>query len=140
MKLLDEEGRLFGTVNVIDLLVVLIAIGVVIAGVITFLPGFLAPEKQATVQVQANNVQPYIVSSVTPGVVSSDDVVRVINRSSTQANRTSRNMQLWAQIQVTTEDGDLYFGNTRLYVGNTITLDLGNTVLTVTVTRISGTT
>jgi len=38
-SLIDEEGRLFGLVNVIDVLVVLLFLAVVVAGVVLLLPG-----------------------------------------------------------------------------------------------------
>lgn len=144
MNLLDEEGRLFGVINLIDTFAVLLAIGIVVAGAVVFVPGIFEQNEEITVQVQANNVPSYVANSTETGPVpSNDNIVAVVNKSSNSSMRTPNGTRtiiiLHVRILVSSDEGELYFGNDRIYVGNQVTLDLGNVVVDGVVTDISET-
>ena len=76
MELIDDEGRLFGRVNVIDALVVLLIAAVVVAGAAFVLTDDPAPEPEtettyATLDV--GTVSPYIVDAIEEGDTHSPD-------------------------------------------------------------------
>ena len=70
MNVIDDEGRLFGAVNVVDALVVLFVVAVIVAGAALVFGGDPEPEPEvettyATLDVGAT--QPYIVESISEG-------------------------------------------------------------------------
>ena len=143
MKLLDEDGRLFGVINLIDASAVLLAIGIVVAGAVVFVPGFLEQEsnEEMTIRFQANNAPTYVVNSTEIGPVpSNDNVIAVLNKSARSPtatpNGSTTSMTLWARTRVSVNGGELYFDDQRIYVGKQVTLDLGNVVVGTTVTKI----
>ena len=139
MRLLDEQGRVFGLVNIIDLLTVLLAIGVIAASVVVFVPRFLETEEETVVQFQVTGAPDYVADSVSTGPVpSNDDIIAIINKSvrPVAGNNSTSSVLLSARTRVTINNGDTYLNGERIYVGKTVTLDLGNVVVEATVTQL----
>ena len=71
MKLLDEKGRLFGLINVIDALVVFLILSMVVAGIaFVTTPQQQPPEPETAVRfatLDLGNVPPHIASKIEPG-------------------------------------------------------------------------
>lgn len=65
-RLLDDEGRLFGVVNVVDALVVLLVLAVVVAGVVLLLPSAGEPDSRY-VTIDMGTQPEYIAEEVNPG-------------------------------------------------------------------------
>lgn len=81
MKLIDERGKLFGRINVIDLLLILIVLGALAFVGVKFLgkdniPIIAADKKTTTVTLFANAVHPFVVDKIKVG-----DVLRLTSNS-----------------------------------------------------------
>jgi hypothetical protein len=139
MAVIDEEGRIFGTVNVVDALVVLFALAVVVAGValVTGGGGDTETETPTRTVVFETGTQPdYVVNSVTEGQVPTSEVVAVENKRlrPPEGNATGSRLRLTVTL-VVEENGDGLptFAGERLYVGRDLQLDLGTTIVSGTV-------
>lgn len=86
VALIDEDGRLFGLVNIVDLLVVLVVIAMVAAGW-ALLAGGAEPQADQTentttvVRVEATQLQPYVAEAVPNGSVGGREVVAVHSKT-----------------------------------------------------------
>lgn len=147
--LIDEDGRVFGVVNVIDLLVTVMFVGVVIAGgAFLFQSSAEAtdptgePIDETTTVVVETTVQPYVADAIEDGVPVVEDVssvsdTRVVERvereavNGTQAgNRTQYRVRFTATLDTQSDENGLpEFRGERLYVGQTVRLDLGSTIV-----------
>jgi hypothetical protein len=144
-SLLDDEGRLFGLVNVIDVLVVLLFLAVVVAGVTLLLPGGgEADTRYATIDL---GEQPeYVAERISPGdewdpdgtahSLTITDVYRFDVDGST-------NVTIRAEINGTriepADAGDaptLEFRGDRLRLGRTLGIDTGEYSADGQVTRV----
>ncbi|MBO8164473.1 MAG: DUF4330 domain-containing protein [Brevibacillus sp.] len=105
MRLIDNQGRLFGKVNLIDFLLILVVLGAVAFGVYKMTQGEVvinAPEKTVTVQFYGNALYPFVVENIKEGdtirslesndvigkIVKIDEVKEAINLVSTADGRT----------------------------------------------------
>ncbi len=154
MEVIDEKGRVFGIVNVIDLVVVLFLLAVVAAGTALVLSD-PRPEPQTesvTVTVQAENVQPYVAEAMPEsGTVDGGNVTSIENKTVRPATIITQNdsgaalardhprlktVELDVTVEAERRNGDLYFDNRRLRIGNDIGLDFGTVVLAGNVTAV----
>jgi len=139
--ILDENGRVFGIVNIIDLLVSLMLVSVVIAG------AALVVQSNAEVQevteprtvVVQTTVPPYVADAIEDGSPVADDVnaisdVRVVE--TTVLNSTDAGTVTGYRVRFTAtlltqsdENGLAVFRDDRLYVGQQVRLDLGTTIV-----------
>lgn len=162
MKGIDENGRLFGVVNIIDAVgVVLIIALIVSAGAVFISPsltggGATNSENDAgntsetetssvnrttiTARFQLLNDASYIVNGIDRGPVpSNENVVAVLETSRTTPveigiNNTTSNANLRLRLNVTEQQGHVQFANERLYIGKQFRLDLGDVVVDAIVT------
>ncbi|USZ67403.1 DUF4330 domain-containing protein [Halorussus salilacus] len=98
MNIIDDKGRLFGTINIIDALVVLLVFAVVAGGTAfvlgtddqststdqqttTVTPDTSTDQQTTTVTLDITHVQPYVADAIPEGRISSDDVAIVENKS-----------------------------------------------------------
>lgn len=146
MDFIDEKGRLFGKVNVIDAFVLLLVLTVAVLGGAFVLgdDGESTEERAtvatATVQVRLTQMEPYVADAIPTGPVESDGVVAVENRSVSPAIVTvstangtlrqrehprKRTVELTVELNVTTGESDPTFDGQPVEVGRTVTLDLG---------------
>lgn len=143
---IDEKGKLFGVINIIDLLVVLVFVSVVIAGAaLVFQSGAEAtdpasePVNESTTVVVETTVAPYVADAIRDGSPVLDDissvgdvhVVDTIEVNDTQTGRETRyRVRFTATLVTQSDDNGLpEFRGERLYVGQTVRLDLGTTVV-----------
>ena len=139
MRLLDDDGRLLGLLNPIDAAVVFVLVVAVAVGATVALPSDDRGDPHIMqVQFEADSVQSYVIMSTNVGPVpSNNDVLAVLNKSSSPSpNRSESNMQIWTRDRVQVHEGLYYLNGERIFVGKTVTLDLGNVVIDATVTRI----
>lgn len=142
MSIVDERGHLFGRVNVVDAVVVLLVIAVAIAGgtFLTSTPGTAAGEGtvETSITVQAA-VPPYVLDAIEPGVVADDGVraltsvetLGTVERAEMDAAGSTTYHRIALTVDVVAErtDGGLAFRDDQLAVGREISLDLGRTVV-----------
>ncbi|MEF8886408.1 MAG: DUF4330 family protein [Haloarculaceae archaeon] len=133
MPIIDDEGRLFGTVNVIDALVVLFVLAVVVAGVALLTGGGGSDETPTrTVVVDVGQQPGYVVDAIEEGPVETSAVVAIENK--TVVSGGSDRLRLTVTLAVTENaDGLPTFAEERLYVGRQLQLDLGTTIVSGTV-------
>jgi hypothetical protein len=72
MKWIDEKGRLFGKINIIDLLLIFVVIGAVSFAAIKFLgkenvPILAADKQKTTVTLYGNAIHPFVVDKIKEG-------------------------------------------------------------------------
>ncbi|GAA0471478.1 DUF4330 domain-containing protein [Halococcus dombrowskii] len=162
MKVIDDNGRLFGVVNAIDAVGIVLVIALIISvGAIFIAPSSTSGGVQksangsgnasetktpmmnrttSVVRFQLTNDAPYIVDGIDKGAVPNNEhIVSVLDSSrttpvSTGTNNTTSNASLRLRVNVTIEDSDVQFQDERLYIGNEFRLDLGDVVVDAVVT------
>ena len=108
MKLINEKGKLFGVINVVDLLVLLAAIAVVI-GVghklfATQITEIASPQVPMTVTVRVRGATPFLVAEVQRN----SQVGKQIVSGNSYTNAVITDMQIEDYVQqVTTADGQI---------------------------------
>ncbi|WP_159904884.1 DUF4330 family protein [Salinirussus salinus] len=134
MPIIDDEGRLFGTVNIIDALVVLFVLAVVVAGVALLTGGGSSDETPTrTVVVDVGQQPGYVIDAIEEGSVETSDIVAVENKAIASGGGNDR-LRLTVTLAVTENaDGLPTFAEDRLYVGRQVQLDLGTTIVSGTV-------
>lgn len=157
MKLIDDQGNLFGAVNIIDAFVVLLVAAVTVAGVAFVVgddsqpPSEPAPEQSAvSATVEIVGVQPYVADALTVGPVETDRIVAVDNKSVSPTMVVTEDeagnlyerehpQKQTVTLQVTlqaTQTNETMVGDTPLEVGRTTTLDFGNVTVEGTFTHV----
>ncbi|NHN60132.1 MULTISPECIES: DUF4330 domain-containing protein [Halorussus] len=156
MNLIDDKGRLFGTVNIIDALAVLLVLAVAGAGT-AFVLGAdetepAATQHQTTVTLQITDVQPYVADAIPEGSIDTDRVADVTNKSVrptkvvvSDQNGTlhvrdhprKRTVTLAVALNTTVANGEPTFDGEALEVGRQLTLDFGPVTATGNVTEVA---
>lgn len=162
MKAIDDKGRLFGVVNVIDAVgIVLIIALIVSAGAVVIATSStnggsqnsvnesgnatgnttsMMNQTTSIVQFQLIDDAPYVVNGIDKGPVpSNEDIVSVLGSSKTTSvpigtNNTTSNASLRLRINLTIQEGTAQFKDERLYIGSQFRLDLGKVVVDAIVT------
>jgi hypothetical protein len=152
MEVIDEKGRVFGVVNVIDLLVVVFLLAVAAAGVALVMADSGSGEstEPVTLTVQTEEVEPYVAESIPGGgTIEGGNVTSVESKTVRPATIITENdsgaalardhprlktVELRVTVEAERRNGNLYFDNRRLYIGSEIGLDFGTTVLSGNVT------
>ena len=162
MDFIDDKGRLFGTVNIIDALAVLFVLVVVVAGAAFALgtddqPASTNQTDQlrnttTTVTIEIFGVQPYIADAIPEGQIGKDRIIAVKDKSieptvvtvrdqnSSLHKRTHpRKMTVTVQTTLNTtvkdDSGEILFGGNPLEIGQQLTLDFGHVTVKGTVTK-----
>lgn len=154
MDIIDEQGRLLGTINVIDALVVLLVLAVLVAG-IALVTGQNSPSQSQTerITVQASSVHPAVATAIPEKELTNSSIISVTNKSvrpSTVVVRAdngtlherSHPVNRTVTIDVTlsvreSESGgqtEYYFREEPLEIGRTLSLDFGRVSVNGTVT------
>jgi len=159
VELIDGQGNLFGRVNVIDALVVVLVLAVVIAGATLVLGGTDQPDmaqagaNQTVVSVdfQSDPVEPYVADAVPEGSVGTTNINRIKNKSVSPANVVTQNtsgalsvrqhpinqaVTLRIVLNVTRDGEEYLYDGTPLEVGTKLTLDVGPTTVSGRVTAV----
>ena len=152
VEFIDDQGNLFGRVNVVDALVVLLVLAVVVAGIALVLGGSgpsggaQAGSNETVVYVdfRSDPVEPYVADAVPEGSIETANASRLENRSVTPADVVTQNESGALAVRqhpthrtvtfrvglYVTRDGDEYLYNgAPLEVGTTLTLDVGPTTV-----------
>ncbi|WP_340100760.1 DUF4330 domain-containing protein [Salinibaculum salinum] len=154
MEVIDENGRVFGVVNVIDLLVLLLVLAVVAAGVALVLGSGAseAESETATITVRADSVQPYVADAVPPvGDLDGGSVTSIENKTVEPATIVTTNssgdvlvrehprlktVTLTVTVDVSQTDGTRVYDEQSLKVGKGVSLDLHTVDLRGNVTAV----
>jgi hypothetical protein len=157
MQIVDEDGRVFGVVNVVDLLVVLLIVAVVATGVALVLgsgdsDADTDEEPQtATVTVRAQSVQPYVAGALSTGPVEAENITRIGNVSVQPATIYTQNnsgavlagdhprlktVELEMIIRTTDSANGTVFETTPLRIGQRLDIDTGTVRLSGNVSSI----
>lgn len=162
MKLIDDRGNLFGAVNVIDALVVLLVVAVAVAGVALLTGGETqnpeqtqeqpdpSPELSSTAAtVEVVGVQPYVADALAIGPVETDGIVAIENKSvapttvvtedesgelSEREHPQKRTVTLQVTLETTAQGNETVYGEKPLEIGRTATFDFGDVTVEGTVT------
>ena len=141
MELIDDEGKLFGVVNVIDALVVLLVLAVLIAGVALLDPfGSTEPaERYATIDL--GEQQPFVAEQISTGDVMSPPGTR--NATVTDVHvgpAEGSNVSVTARVRINGslgEDGESFtYGGNGIRQGGEFTLETDEYTASGTVTRL----
>lgn len=150
MDLIDEQGRLFGVVNVVDALAVLLVIAVAV-GAIVVVQGLSSDgagtgDVEQTVRVHVTGVQPYVAGAIQEGDADSRTVVAVDNKSvfpttvvveadngtlHERSHPTKQTVSMDVTLNVTRVSGSatstpgFVVGETPLEINRTVRLDYG---------------
>lgn len=133
MRVIDDEGFVLGLVNIIDLLVVLLVLAVVAAGVALVTASPEAENPTQTVTVRTAPQPDYVMEAIDLGPVPTENVVAVRSKSVTRTNESQYIAVLEVRLRVTMAGNTPVFQDERLYVGRTLQLDLGQTIVDATV-------
>ena len=158
MSLIDDKGRLFGTINIIDALVVLLVLAVAAAGAAFVLgtddqptsqPNDLPRNTTTIATLEIAGVQPYVANAIPEGPIATDRVAAVENKSTRptevivrdqngdlheRTHPRKQTVTLHVALNTTTTDDDTLFGGNPLEIGRQLTLDLGDVTVKGTVT------
>jgi hypothetical protein len=158
VEVIDEDGRLFGVVNVVDLVVVLVVLALVGAGVAlvmsdgdaVFDDGTNRPVV-AVVEVQAENVSPTVAAAIPEGEVDNDQVTGVRSKTvepqlvaleqpdgnfSVRDHPRQKQVTLKLALNAARANGRLAYGSGRLRIGQRYDFTIGNVSVQATVTDI----
>jgi len=154
MNLIDDKGRFFGTVNIIDALAVLLILAVVGSGAAFVLGTDEQPTNQSedtTVTFEVTGVQPYVADAIPEGSIESESITAVKNKSvrptevvvedqngglHERTHPQEKTVALQVTLNTTTTDEDVLFQNEPLEVGRELTLDFGPVTVKGTVTSL----
>ena len=135
MRLIDDEGYLFGRMNVIDAFFLLLVAAVVIGGLAFVSSGGGTVDRVVEVRVVDER---FVIDAIERGPVPDRDVVRVESvqlRPEIKVNTTGEiHDPAVADVRVVVRatpdaiEGDRFRGS-RLYVGLEVRLDLGTTIV-----------
>jgi hypothetical protein len=156
MNLIDDKGRLFGTVNIIDALAVLLVLAVVAAGAAFVLgtdgQSTTTDQHQTTVTVEITGVQSYVADAIPNGPVESDSIAAVENKTvqptevvvedqngdlHERTHPRKKTVTLELTINTTETDEDTLFEGKPLEVGRELTLDFGPVTVEGSVTSLA---
>lgn len=138
---IDEEGRLFGRVNVIDALFVLLIVAVVAAGVSFVTQAPPAPPEPTTQQFAFTaEVSPPVATAMQDRDPTGDDVLAIDEVFMTARETVYRDgrthtvvtMEFVATLPVVPGDGTWEYRGERLLIGQGYDLDLGYTIVRAT--------
>ncbi|WP_158055640.1 DUF4330 domain-containing protein [Halorussus halophilus] len=161
MDFIDDQGRLFGKINIIDALAVLLVLAVAAAGT-AFVLGAdeqatttnqkTNQQTKTTVTYQVTGVQPYVADAIPNGPIKSDAIAAVTNKSVrptevivTDQNGTlydrphprKKTVTLQLSLNTTKRENDVLFRDKPLEVGRQLTLDFGPVTVKGTVTKLT---
>lgn len=154
MELIDDQGYLFGTINVIDALAVVLVLAVVTAGTAFVLSNDQATEEEqqrVTVELEIKGVQPYIADAIPTGTIRNDGVAAIENKSvhptkviindqngtlHEREHPRKQTVRLHVTLNSTSVDGEPQFAGSALEVGRQLTFDLGPVTVKGTVTEV----
>lgn len=139
MPVIDEDGDLFGVVNAVDALAVVVAILALAGGIVVLTGGGGADGGTLTqsVTVRTTGAVPAGIAALEPGPVANEQVAAIerVEQVSPAGNGTNATYELDVQLVIgTTGNGAPTFAGERLYIGRSVTLDLENVTVSGVVT------
>lgn len=134
MRVIDDEGFVFGLVNIIDVLVVvLLVLAVAAAGVALVTASDDAATHTQTVTFRTTPQPDYVMEAIPRGIVPTQDVVLVVGTSIHEQNDSRYVIDITVILRVTLNDNFPMYRGERVYVGRPLSLDLGTTIVDGTI-------
>jgi len=144
VTLIDDEGRLFGRVNIIDAFVVLVVIAVVFAGLLFVLVPDSSPSSSATryATIDLGTQPDYVATLITEGDSIQEDNGETITITDVYATASGsdRRVRVRARITAPVDSGTITYDGTPLRVGRNIRLQTDEYTTQGTVTSVANTT
>ncbi|WP_137284647.1 DUF4330 domain-containing protein [Halorussus salinisoli] len=153
MTFIDDKGRLFGTINIIDVLAVCLVL-VATAGGTTFVltaDDTDTDQQNTSITFEITDVQPYVVDAIPEGQIDSDTITAVENKSvqpsqvvvadqhgelHERPHPEKKTVTLQLALATTTSDEEIQFDGEPLQVGRELSLDLGTVTVEGNVTSV----
>lgn len=133
MPVIDERGRVFGVINVVDLLVSTLAVALFVSGVVVVaddVGGGTSESAQQTVVVQTGPHGEYVSEAITSGDVPTADGISVEEVAVVNETDAGSTLHLTVSLRVQqTDDGLPQYRGERLVVDRTLRLDLGDVIV-----------
>lgn len=130
MELIDEDGFVFGRVNIVDLLVVLLVLAVAIAGVAFVVGGGGDTEQDTRTVVLDVGQQPdHVVDSIEEGQAPSSDVATIDDVATEDANGSVAVTLTVTLLVGENHEGLAMYDGERLHVDRQLQLDLGDVIV-----------
>lgn len=149
VDVIDQEGNLFGRVNVVDAIVGLLLLAILVAGVAVAFPLPTSASTTTTITAEAT-VSPAVADAIASidsapasgvesvGEVSVEQTI-LVNATEFQDRKVRRQVVRFDVTLSTSQVQDHpHYRGTRLYVGQAVELDLRWTVVTATVVGMEG--
>jgi hypothetical protein len=138
MRLIDSNGRVLNKINIIDLVVLVLVFGLVAVPIALSTGVSQAPQANQQIVVETDWVPKYVAEEIETGSVSSAEVVSVDGTTEVESKENSVRLQITTTVKVDqSADGLPQYRDERLYVGRTIQIDLGRTIIEGTVVRMA---
>jgi len=139
MEIIDEEGRLFGTINVVDALVVLVVLAVAIAGIALVAGGESVETETRYVTLDLGTQPEFVVEQLDVGDTSTlGDEFGNLTITDTYLTRSTAGTQAMARVKVTgrATEGRFTFGGDPLRLGRTLPFENETYVVNGTITAV----
>lgn len=163
MKFIDESGNLFGSINVIDAIVVVAVVSATVSGM-AFAFGInpvqivmdqtettSAETVNRTISVEVQGVPPYTSEAIPAEGTATHSSISVLNKTvrpttvfvtnesghfQQQTHPYKKSVTMTLRVQATKMQGDTTFRGTSLKVARTLTLDFENVTVKSTITEV----
>jgi len=137
MKLIDEKGKLFGKINIIDLIILIVLVSIILFGINYFLANreistniyfkLSICEDDKGRPKNCGDVPEYYFDFIDENskILSSDGskvVGEIYNKSVKKNNK--KDVEIIIKLDVVRKRGGIFFGDTLLKVGNSLTLNI----------------
>ena len=139
MEIIDEEGRLFGTINVVDALVVLVVLAVAIAGIALVAGGESVETETRYVTVDLGTQPEFVVDQLDVGDTSTlDDEFGNLTITDTYLTRSTAGTQAMARVRVTgrATEGRFTFDGEPLRLGRSLSFENETYAVNGTITAV----
>lgn len=141
MELIDDEGRLFGVVNVIDALVVLLVLAVLIAGVALLNPFGSTERAERYATIDLGEQQPFVAEQITDGDVMNPPNARNVTVTDVHVGPAAgTNVSVTARVRINGslgEDGESFrYRGDGVRQGGEFTLETAAYTASGTITRL----
>jgi hypothetical protein len=141
VRLIDEQGRVFGGVNLVDGLVVLVVLAVVVAGLaFVSVSGGTDRERTETryATLSLGDQPPYVATLVTAGDIDNTSGEEVLKVTDVYAVDAEDGQRLYARVEITgpVKDGRVEYAGDPLRVGRSLSVTTADYEISGTITRV----
>lgn len=161
MDVIDEKGRLFGTINIIDALVIVLIVAVLASGIALVAGSDSTPDQQTdattnttntTVTIEIESTQQHVADAIPGGTTEINETIVTVENKRIEPRTvvvkteddelverehpTQKTLTLEVTLETTDEDVGVSYLGTPVRVGEELTVDFGTGRVTGTVTDV----